>query len=134
MATVQLVVRKIRIIWNVILLIVLSSWNRTNHNHRVYSQKLFWGTTLASNFNCMPTTLRCGKTKCDCKIDWLWVWSPLEEMKYFHFNLNLYFQFFALVSRQSAALSSATQHAMPTEFSRKWRTECLNTVYLFISN
>ena len=21
-------------------------------------------------------------TKCDCKIDWLWVPSPLEEMKY----------------------------------------------------
>ena len=21
-------------------------------------------------------------TKCDCKIDWLWVQSPLEEMKY----------------------------------------------------
>ena len=20
--------------------------------------------------------------KCDCKIDWLWVWSPLDEMKY----------------------------------------------------
>ena len=22
-------------------------------------------------------------TKCDCKTDWLWVWSPLEEMKHF---------------------------------------------------
>ena len=21
-------------------------------------------------------------TKCDCKTDWLWVWSPLEETKY----------------------------------------------------
>ena len=40
--------------------------------------------------------------------------------------LNLYFQFFALVSRQNAALSSATQHAMPPEFGRKWGTECLN--------
>ena len=27
--------------------------------------------------------------------------------------------FFALVSRQSAALSPATQHAMPLEFDRK---------------
>ena len=27
----------------------------------------------------------------------------------------------------SAALSSATQHAMPPEFGRKWETECLNT-------
>ena len=41
--------------------------------------------------------------------------------------LNLYFRFFALVSRLSAALSSATQHAMPPEFGRKWGTECLNT-------
>ena len=28
--------------------------------------------------------------------------------------------------RQSAALSSATQHAMPPEYGRKWGT-CLNT-------
>ena len=41
--------------------------------------------------------------------------------------LNLYFHFFALVSRQSAALSPATQHAMPPEIGRKWGTECLNT-------
>ena len=40
--------------------------------------------------------------------------------------LNLYFHFFALVSSRSAALSSATQHAMPPEFGRKWGTECLN--------
>ena len=33
--------------------------------------------------------------------------------------LNLYFHFFALVSRLSAALSSATQHAIPPEFGRK---------------
>ena len=38
--------------------------------------------------------------------------------------LNLYFHFFALVSRQSAALNSATQHIMPPEFGRKWRTVC----------
>ena len=41
--------------------------------------------------------------------------------------LNLYFHFFALVSMLSAALSSATHHAMPPEFGRKWGTECLNT-------
>ena len=28
---------------------------------------------------------------------------------------------------ESAALSSATQHAMPPEIGGKWRTECLNT-------
>ena len=35
--------------------------------------------------------------------------------------------FFALVSRLNAALSSATQHAMPPDFGRTWGTECLNT-------
>ena len=34
--------------------------------------------------------------------------------------LNLYFHFSALVSRLSAALSSANQHATPPEFGRKW--------------
>ena len=33
---------------------------------------------------------------------------------------------FTLVSRQNAALSFATQPAMPPEFGRKWGTECLN--------
>ena len=41
--------------------------------------------------------------------------------------LNLYFHFFALMSRLSAALSSATQHALPPEVGRKRGTECLNT-------
>ena len=31
------------------------------------------------------------------------------------------------LSRASAALSSATQHAMPPEIGGKWATECLNT-------
>ena len=66
-------------------------------------------------------------TKCDCKTDWLWVRSPLEEMKYL-----LKFIFPSGVDtrakkRLSAALSSATQHAMPPEFGRKWGTECLST-------
>ena len=44
------------------------------------------------------------------------------------------------MSRQSAALSSATQHAMPPEFGRKWESECLNTRFplptaiFFVSN
>ena len=41
---------------------------------------------------------------------------------YFH----LYFHFFALVSRQSSVLSSATQHAMPPELGGMWGTVCLN--------
>ena len=50
----------------------------------------------------------------------------LYELHYIIY-LNLYFHFFALVSRLSAALSSATQHAMPPEFSKKGGTKCLNT-------
>ena len=34
-----------------------------------------------------------------------------------------------MVSRQSAALSSDTQHAMPPKSGRKWGTECLNTKF-----
>ena len=33
------------------------------------------------------------------------------------------------MSKLSAALSSATQHAMPPEFGRKWGTECLNITF-----
>ena len=49
-------------------------------------------------------------------------------MKYL-FTFIFSFYFFALVSRQSAALSSATHHAMPPEFGGKWGTECLNTTF-----
>ena len=46
----------------------------------------------------------------------LWARSPFEEVKYlFKFN----FHFFGLVSRQSAALSSATQYAMHRKIRRK---------------
>ena len=47
--------------------------------------------------------------------------------KRWNIYLNLYFHFFALVSRWSAALSAVTQHAMPPDFGRKWGKECLNT-------
>ena len=49
------------------------------------------------------------------------------HLRRWNIYLNLYFHFFALVSRQSAALNSGTQHAMPPEFGRKWGTECLIT-------
>ena len=61
-------------------------------------------------------------TKCDCKIDWLWTRSSLEEL-----NEIFFFHIFALVWRQSAALSSATQQAMPSKLGEKWEMECLNT-------
>ena len=41
-------------------------------------------------------------------------------------SLVFFIFLFALVSRQIAVLSTATQHAVPQEFSRKLRTECLN--------
>ena len=43
-----------------------------------------------------------------------------------HDTFNI-FIFFAMVTRQSAALSFATQHAMPPEFGGKWLTKCLST-------
>ena len=54
-------------------------------------------------------------TKCDCKTDWLWVRSLLEEIKYL-------FKFIFI-----QIYSSAIQHAIPPEFGWKWGTECLNT-------
>ena len=45
---------------------------------------------------------------------------------------NLYFSFLALVSRLSAVLSSATQHAMSPEFSKKWGSDCLNTTFILL--
>ena len=45
-----------------------------------------------------------------------------QMMKWFYISI-----FFAVMSRQSAALSSTTQHAMPREFGGKWGTEWLNT-------
>ena len=51
-----------------------------------------------------------------------------EIFTYIYYSFY-YFHSFALVLRLSAALSSATQHAMPPEFGRKWGTECLNTSF-----
>ena len=48
-----------------------------------------------------------------------------EKFRYLH----LYFHLFALVSRQSAALSSATQYLMLPELGEKWGTKCLKTSF-----
>ena len=53
-----------------------------------------------------------------------WGFDPHSRLK--NIYINLYFQFFALVPRQSAALNSATQPAVPLEFGGKCRTECVN--------
>ena len=63
---------------------------------------------------------------------WALIWRALTQPyeKYKNnvlLNILLPFHFFALVSRLNATLNSATQHAMPPEFGRKWGTECLNT-------
>ena len=43
-------------------------------------------------------------------------------------KLNLeYFHFCALVNRQTAALSSATQYTTPQKFDKTWGTMCPNT-------
>ena len=47
--------------------------------------------------------------------------------------LNLYLLFFVLVSRKSAALSSATQHEMPPEIGRKRGMECLKTRFSLLT-
>ena len=39
--------------------------------------------------------------------------------------LHLYFHFFAVISRQSVTLSSATQHAMSPELGENWRRSVL---------
>ena len=49
-----------------------------------------------------------------------------RHSKKLNIYFNLYFHFFALVSRQSAALSSPNQHVIPPEFGRKWETEYLS--------
>ena len=66
-------------------------------------------------FNNWGQSWRSG-TKCDCKTYWLY--------------FNLYFHFFALVSRQSAALRSTTQHSMSSEPSRKWGRSVVTLSYL----
>ena len=71
-------------------------------------------------FETILLTILLNGIKCGCKINWLWVWSPLEEMKYLF--KNVYFHFFA-------SLSSATQHTISLEFGAKWGTKCLNTTF-----
>ena len=51
-------------------------------------------------------------------------------MNPFYIQMYFIFSFLALVSSRSAALNSATQHAMPPESGRKWGTDCLNTSFL----
>ena len=65
-------------------------------------------------------------TKCDCKIDWLWVRTPPEEIKYL---FTFIFSFIRSGVATKAGLNSATQHAMPPELGGKWGMKCLNTKF-----
>ena len=60
-----------------------------------------------------------------CKIDWLWVRSPLEEVKY----LFTFLFSFLRSGVEGAALSSATQHAMPPELG-EWSVLTLGSLCL----
>ena len=62
--------------------------------------------------------------KCDCKNDWSWFRSPLEEMKYL---LKIIFPFLrsGVEARCRVELFHSTRK--PPEFGKKWRTECPNT-------
>ena len=60
-------------------------------------------------------------TRCDCKTDWLWVRSPLEEMKYL---LKLIFPFI----RSSVEVKRGVEFCHSTRNASIIRgTECLNT-------
>ena len=63
-------------------------------------------------------------TKCDCKTDWLWVRSSLEEMKYL---LKFIFPFLrsGVEDKLGVEFCHSTRNA--SRFGRKWGTECLNT-------
>ena len=77
----------------------------------------WWSSTIQLNCSAGAHSLTVKPTGCG--------FDP--HLRRISIYLNLYFHFFALASRQSAALSSATHHAMPPEFGRKWATKCLNT-------
>ena len=58
---------------------------------------------------------------------WLWVRTSLEEIKYlFKFIISL---LRSGVEAKRQAFSSAIQHTILPEFSRKWETKCLNTKF-----
>ena len=62
-------------------------------------------------------------TRRDCKTNWLWVRSPLEEVKYL---LKFLFPFFRSGVEDKHGVEFCSQLAMYPEFGRKWGTECFN--------
>ena len=100
------VVEAVRVEWRKLTPLFPSLPHRENGNIKYYLPSIGWlrGVTVK------PT---------GCGFD--------PHSRRWNIYLNLYLHFFALMSRLSAALSSATQHAMPPEFGRKWGTECLKT-------
>ena len=61
-----------------------------------------------------------GAQVCDCKLDWLWVRSPLEEIKY------LFKFIFSLIL---SGVEAKRKYTKPSVFGGKWQTQCLNTTF-----
>ena len=66
-------------------------------------------------------------TKCDCKIDWLWVRSPLGEVKYLFTFIFSFLRSGVEAKRGFEFCNLYASHAMPPEFGGKLGTVCLNT-------
>ena len=58
-------------------------------------------------------------TKCDCKIDWLWVRSPLEDVKYL-FTLKIFSE------------RSHPERSCVTSLNGEWSAKCLITNFLLL--
>ena len=68
-------------------------------------------------------------TKCDCKIDWLWIRSPLKEMEYL-FKFIFPFLRSGVEAKRSVELPHSARNASRRRkvlLGGKWGTECLNT-------
>ena len=67
-------------------------------------------------------------TKCGCKIEWLWVRSPLEEVKYL-FTFIFSFLRSGVEAKRGVEfhLSTVNTQYLYLGLGGKWETECLNT-------
>ena len=70
-----------------------------------------------------------GAQVCECKRGWLWVRYLPEEINIY---FNFYSHFFALVSMEKAALSSATQHVLLPEIGASQITYN-NVIYKYMT-
>ena len=87
----------------------------------IVSSECYFTTVYA--YSCRGQSWR-SDTKCDCKTDWLWVRSPLEEMKYL---LKFIFPFprSGLEAKRGVEFCHSTRKASRNQ--QKVGMECLNT-------